>query len=278
MPERVSGAGSRDSQRRSARQPGIWRGPLAGMAQGELQHGGLRGTVFPGWRVPSALIAFLLIAVLLVFFNADVFYVHSLRVEGQQYLTREEVFALADVAGQHIFFVNADKVRENVLRSSSVADAQVHPGWPPDMLRISLEERRPALAWEESGVTTWIDLQGRVMLQREERDDLLLVRALASPAGLPAPNVMLEEDIVNGALQVQGLLPELQELSYHPDKGLGYTAAGGWQVWLGSGAGMADRMLIYEALVGDLARRGIQPLEINVANAHTPFYTVAGSQ
>ncbi len=278
MAERASGAGSRESQRRSARQPGIWRGPLAGVARAELQHGGLRGTVFPGWRLPSALITLLLVAALVVFFNVDVFYVHSLRVEGQQYLTREEVFALADVAGQHIFFVNVDAVRENILRSSSVADAHVHPGWPPDMLRISLEERQPALAWEESGVTTWIDLQGRVMLQREERSDLLLVRALASPAGLPAPNVTLEEDIVNGALQVQGLLPELQELSYHPDKGLGYTAAGGWQVWLGSGAGMADRMLIYEALVGDLSRRGIQPLEINVANPHTPYYTVAGSQ
>lgn len=278
MPERASGAGSRDSQRRGERQPGIWRGPLAGMAQGELQHGGLRGTAFPGWRLLSAFIALLLVAVLLVFFNADAFYVRSLQVDGQQYLTREEVFALADVAGQHIFFVNADDVRDKILRSSSVADARVHPGWPPDMLRISLEERQPALAWEESGVTNWIDLQGRVMLQREERADLLLVRALASPAGLPAPNVSLDEAIVNGALQMQGLLPQLRELNFHPEKGLGYTAAGGWQVWLGSGAGMADRMLVYEALVGDLSRRGIQPVEINVANPHSPYYTVAGSQ
>lgn len=278
MLERASGAGARDSQRRAERQPGIWRGPLAGMAQGELGHGGLRGHSFPGWRLLSAFIALLLVAVLVVFFNADAFYVRSLSVEGQRYLTREEVFALADVAGRHIFFINAADVRANILRSSSVAEARVQPGWPPDMLRISLEERQPALAWEESGVTTWIDLQGRVMLQREQREDLLLVRALAGPAGLPAPNVALDEAIVNGALQLQGLLPQLRELSFHPDKGLGYTAAGGWQVWLGSGAGMADRMLVYEALVGDLSRRGIQPQEINVANPHSPYYTVAGSQ
>ncbi len=278
MLERASGAGSRDSQRRGGREPGVWRGPLAGMAPGELQHGGLRGTAFPGWRLLSAFIALLLVAVLLVFFNADAFYLRSLQVDGQQYLTREEVFALANVAGQHIFFINADDVRDNILRSSSIAEARVHPGWPPDMLRISLEERQPALAWEESGVTNWIDLQGRVMLQREERADLLLVRALASPAGLPAPNVSLDEAIVNGALQLQGLLPQLRELNFHPDKGLGYTAAGGWQVWLGSGAGMADRMLVYEALVGDLSRRGIQPVEINVANPHSPYYSVAGSQ
>jgi hypothetical protein len=115
-------------------------------------------------------------------------------------------------------------------------------------------------------------------VELREREDLLLVRALVNPAGLPAPNVTLDKEIVNGALQVQGLLPQLEELNYQPDKGLGYTAAGGWQVWLGSGAGMADRMLIYEALVGDLARRGIQPVEINVANPHSPYYTVAGSQ
>ena len=278
MQEHVTGDRPREGRRRQAREPGIWRGPLAGVARADLQHGGYRGGVFPGWRLLSGFIAVTLVIVLVLFFAADVFYVRSLSVEGQEYLTREEVFALADVAGLHIFFVNAAAVRDNILRSSSVAAARVRLGWPPDMIQILLEERQPAFAWEEGGVTTWIDLQGRVMLQREERSDLLLVSALGMLEGGPGTDLQLDEEIVHGALQLHGLVPQLQQLFYHPDNGLGYTAAGGWQVWLGTGAGMTDRMLVYDALVSDLARRGIQPTEINVENPHVPFYSLEGSQ
>lgn len=278
MQQRATGAGPRESRRRSSRQPGIWRGALAGAVRGDLQHGGYRGSGFPGWRLLSAFIAIALVVVMLLFLAVDVFYVRSLSVEGLEYLTREEVFALADVAGRHIFFVNRDAIRHNILRSSSVAAVRVQLGWPPDMVSIALEERQPALAWESGGVTTWIDLHGRVMLQREEREDLLLVSALTGLEGPSGPDTQLDADIVNGALLLQGLAPELQRLDYHPDKGLGYTADGGWQVWLGVGTGMADRMLVYDALVSDLQRRSIQPGEVNVANPRAPFYTLSGSQ
>ena len=268
----------RDSRRRSAREPGIWRGALASAARRDLHHGGFRGGGFPGWRLLSGLIAFTLGLVLVIFFVADVFYVRTLSVEGLDNLTREEVFALADVANLHIFAVNPATVRANILRSSSVAAARVQLGWPPDLVQISLEERQPALVWEQAGVTTWIDLQGRVMLQREERSDLLRVSVQGSLEGPPGPNLKLDAGIVRGALQLHNLVPQLEQLRFHPDNGLGYTSAGGWQVWLGTGAGMTDRMLVYDALVSDLTRRGIQPTEINVANPHAPFYSLAGGQ
>ncbi len=268
----------RDSRRRLARQPGIWRGALASAARRDLQHGGFRGGGFPGWRLLSGIIALTLALVLVIFFTTDVFYVRTLSVEGLDNLTREEVFALADVANLHIFAINPATVRANILRSSSVAAARVQLGWPPDMVQISLEERQPALVWEQAGVTTWIDLQGRVMLQREERSDLLRVSAQARLEGPPGPNLQLDAGIVSGALQLHGLVPQLEQLRYHPDNGLGYTAAGGWQVWLGTGPGMMDRIQVYDALVSDLTRRGIQPTEINVANPYAPFYSLAGGQ
>lgn len=269
----------RDGRRRPAREPGIWRGALASAARRDLQHGGFRGGGgFPGWRLLSGFIALILLLLLIVFFSADVFYVRSLSVEGLEYLTREEVFALANIAEVHLFTVDPELVQANILRSSSVAVARVQLGWPPDMVQIALEERQPALVWEEGGITTWIDLQGRVMLQREERSDLLRVSAQVSLEGPPGPSVRLDAAIVTGAMQLQGLKPELEQLRYHPDNGLGYTAAGGWQVWLGTGAGMTDRVLVYDALVNDLTRRGIQPTEVNVANPHAPFYSLAGGQ
>jgi hypothetical protein len=67
-------------------------------------------------------------------------------------------------------------------------------------------------------------------------------------------------------------------LRYHPDKGLGYQDARGWNAWLGTGTNMPEKILIYNAIVANLQARGITPSEINVSNPDAPFYcsNVAG--
>jgi hypothetical protein len=211
-------------------------------------------------------------AVLLMFFVSDAFYVHSIGVGGLTYMTKEEVFALTDIANLHLFWVDPEAVRQAVMRSPTVADATVIVGWPPEMVRIIIEEREPALVWVQSGVATWIDLQGRVMRQRQDRTDLLriTVDGVEGPLG---PNVRIDEAIVVGALQLRTILPLDLSLRYDPLKGLGYKDERGWDVWLGSGTDMPEKMLIYRALADSLLARGIQPGEINVANRHAPYYS-----
>lgn len=242
-----------------------------------VQHG-VRGHDLIGWRLVSGLIMVSLIAVLFLMFSANIFYVHSIAVGGLQYLTKEEVFALTDIADMHIFWVDPDHVRENILRSPSVADAEVRVGWPPNMVEIVVEERQPALIWEQSGVTTWIDLQGRVMLLREDRSDLLRITADGGFDGPLGPNVQLETGVVGGALQLRSLYPNISQLRYHADKGLGYNDGRGWEVWFGTGTNMPEKILVYNAIVDDLLGRGIQVSEINVTNPHAPFFVTVGGR
>jgi cell division septal protein FtsQ len=266
----------REGRRRSSRAPGIWRGSLAVEKRAQrptVQHGA-RGRSLLGWRIFSALIVLGLIGVLFVFFSADAFYVHSIAVGGLQYLSKEEVFALTDIADMHIFWVDPEQVRQSILRSPSVADAEIQVGWPPNMVRIRIEERQPALIWEQAGQPVWIDLQGRVMLLREERSNLLQIVADNAQDGPLGPNVQLDADVVAGALQLRSLFPEITRLRYHSEKGLGYADGRGWDAWLGIGTDMPAKILVYEALVGNLLSRGIQPGEINVANRHAPYYSV----
>jgi hypothetical protein len=144
------------------------------------------------------------------------------------------------------------------------------------MVSVTILERAPALVWEQSGVMVWIDLQGRVMRQRSNRTDLLRVQADPLLEG-PAIN-SIDPDIVNGALQLHQLMPELQVLRYHPDKGLGYVAGTGWEVWLGTGTNMPEKVLIYNAIVSNLQSRGILPGEINVTDPDAPFYSVVSGR
>jgi cell division septal protein FtsQ len=224
------------------------------------------------WRILSGLIVVSLLAVLALFFTSDAFYVRSIAVGGLHYMTSNEIFTLTNVTGIHIFWVDPEQVRQDVLRSPTIAETQVRIGWPPNMVQIIVTEREPALVWEQNGTATWIDLQGRVMRQREDRNDLLRISVdnlMTGPVGST-----IDPDVVTGAVQLQSLLSGIRLLRYHPDKGLGYNDQRGWQAWMGTGSNMPEKVAIYNAVVLNLQSRGVVPTEINVANPDSPFYSV----
>ncbi|MCB9452665.1 MAG: FtsQ-type POTRA domain-containing protein [Anaerolineaceae bacterium] len=266
---------SRD-RRRTGRTPAVLRSVPAAKSDGQetIQHGA-RTSSAANWRIVSFLIVVLLSAVLFVFFWADVFYIHSISVGGLHYTTKEEVFALTGIANMHVFWVDPVEVRQAILRSPTVADAQVIVGWPPNMVQIVVEEREPAFVWEQAGVATWIDLQGRVMRQREDRPDLVRVVAENSIEGPIGPNTQLEDSIVSGTLQLHALFPDLPFLRYDPIKGLGFQDIRGWQAWFGVGTDMPEKISIYNGIINNLLSRGIQPGEVNVVNPDAPYYSAA---
>ncbi len=258
--------------RRTTRTPGIWRGRLAPDVDHPAVQHGARGRVFVSWRLVSGFIVLTLLVILALFFTSDAFYVHSIAVGGLHYMSPSEILKLTNVTNMHIFWVDPAQVRADILRSPTVADAQVTIGWPPNMVQIIVTEREPALVWEQAGVATWIDLQGRVMRQREDRPDLLVVSAdslLTAPVGQS-----VNPDVVTGAVQLQSLLPNVKLLRYHPDKGLGYNDQRGWEAWLGTGADMPEKVQVYNAIVASLQARGIVPNEIDVESPDAPYYSV----
>ena len=258
--------------RRSARTPAIWRGRTSpDVERTRVQHG-VRGRFSLPWRLVSGLIVLSLLMVLALFFTSDAFYVRSIAVGGLRYMTSTEIFSLTNVTNMHVFWIDPDQVRADILRSSTVADAEVRVGWPPNMVQIVITEREPALVWEQAGTATWIDLQGRVMRQRENRPDLLRISVDNSVVGPVGASV--EQNIVSGAVQLQTLLPGVSALRYHPEKGLGYNDHRGWEAWLGTGTNMPEKVRIYNSIVSSLQVRGIVPSEISVANPDAPYYSV----
>lgn len=262
--------------RRSARTPAIWRGRMPPDAErARVQHG-VRGRFSVPWRLVSGLIVLSLLMVLALFFTSDAFYVHSIAVGGLRYMTSTEIFSLTNVTNMHVFWIDPDQVRADILRSSTVADADVRIGWPPNMVQIVITEREPALVWEQGGTATWIDLQGRVMRQRENRPDLLRVSVDNTVTGPVGASV--EQEIVSGAVQLQTLVPGVGVLRYHPEKGLGYNDHRGWEAWLGTGTNMPEKVRIYNAMVSSLQVRGIVPSEVSVANPDAPYYSVVSGR
>jgi cell division septal protein FtsQ len=261
---------TRERRRRDRNYTGILRGNRARTEQPEVSQIEERRKF--SWRMVSGFMVLALSSILGLFFYADVFYVHTIAVGGVRYMTKEEVFAYADIANTHIFWVQPEVIRERLLAFQTVADAQVRISWPPNMVNIVVEEREPALVWEQNGVAIWVDIQGNVMRQYEDRPGLLRIVAEDPRTEGPLTGQALDEAVVFGALQLQELHPEISVWRYDPARGLGFRNANGWDIWLGVGTGMAEKMQIYEALTSDIIARGIQLSELNIVNPDAPVY------
>lgn len=226
------------------------------------------------WRLFSGAMTLCLALVLGLFFAADAFYVRSVAVGGLKYLTKEEIFAYADIANVHVFWVSPETVRQNLLRSPSIADAQVSLSWPPNMVHIVVAEREPALIWEQGGTAFWVDVTGRVMALRQDRDDLIRISTSITDEASPLQSGRVDETIIFGALELQAAMPEVRVLRYDAVKGLGLRSAEGADIWFGVGTGMAEKYAIYQAIQTDLTAQGFQAWEISLVNPDAPYYNL----
>jgi hypothetical protein len=268
----MSSLRSRQQKRRASRTPGVLDGVQKATERLSVGHS-VRNETTINWRYVSGGIVFALAVVLVIFFATDLFYVRSVAVGGATYLDEGEVFRYADIAESHIFWIDAAQVREDIIASSEViADAQVEIGWPPNMVRIVIEEREPQAIWEQGGVVALVDLRGTVLRYPSDGDPLPdLIRVVAEDVeGPPGADAPIPVGAITGALQMQQLGWQ-RELRYQPINGLGFTE-NIWEVWLGTGTNMPNKLAIYEALRDRLLSEGITPLEINVADPDGVYY------
>jgi len=268
-------------KRQPDRRPGVLHRASAG-AKPERQTAirNERAQTHLRWRITSAVLFVMFGVILILFFSSDLFYVRSVQVRGNDFLAREEVFAFSSIADFHMFWLDPEEIRRNVLRSSSIADVTVELGWPPNLITMFVQERQPAIIWSEAGNETWIDIQGRIMPARAAMPDVIrvnvVVDAFKGPSATLTDLKKLDKDVVLGALRLQEFLPPGTDLDYDPINGLGWTNDQGWQIWMGidSSAGMSRKINEYQAYVNNLNGRGIEITELNIANPNAPFYKI----
>ncbi len=255
---------ARTSEPKRTRAPAIYRGADAPIAAADH----VEGRAFIRWRFVSGFVVVVLLIVLGVFFGADAFYVHEIAVAGLETMTYNEIYMLSGIADTQIFWVDPLEVRRNLLESPTIADAQISVRWEVPMVQILIQEREPALVWQQGDTETWIDVQGRVMEQRGERPDLLRVVVEGETDIIPE---RIELNTVTGALQLRELLPDTRVLRYSSANGLGIVDPGGWSAWFGDGVDIPEKILVYNAIIADLLERGVAFETIFVINPDSPW-------
>jgi cell division septal protein FtsQ len=199
------------------------------------------------------------------------FIVADVTVEGCVNLSPEAVVEGSGISGRHIFWVDPDEVADRLLEMPNLLAATVEVGLP-NQVDITVTERVPVLAWDQRGQRFWVDEEGLLMEARQERDPVLVI--LSQELEGPGPGARIPSEVLEGALQLKNLRPNIASLYYDQENGLSYQDGRNWRAYFGLGQDMNQKLAVYESLVDDLMARDLQPEYISVINKDKPYYRV----
>jgi hypothetical protein len=227
------------------------------------------------WRLASGFMALLLGGMLLRLLTDPAMYVNNVNLGGSALVPAQEIYLRSGVAGQHIFWVDPEAAERNIARVPGIAAVQVHVEWP-NIVTIQVAERIPVVTWIENDEHWWVDTEGQKFNARVTLPGLLPITV---DDARPRPGLNAADDervpvaAIAGALQLRDLRPNIELLHYDSVHGLSYQDGRGWRGYFGVGTNMPQKLSVYETLVDDLLRQGIQPRTISVENERAPYYT-----
>jgi hypothetical protein len=228
-----------------------------------------------GPRLFSAMLLLLMAWFLGEFLSADRYLVRSLNVDGNRLLTTAQIQSLVDFAGEGIFSIDPDVIREQLEGHPEIVSAEVRLHLPNE-IDVAIDERTPALAWNDAGRTWWLSLDGLAFIPHGANDDLIRVETeqpvlrISEEALTPA----MAPEVIQNALVLSRELQDVGVLQYDPQYGFGFEDPRGWKVVFGVGGDMAMKVRVYRALAEKIAGQGISVALVNVENQAAPYYKV----
>ncbi|MEX2143609.1 MAG: hypothetical protein WD740_03365 [Anaerolineales bacterium] len=230
-----------------------------------------------GWRVVSGLAVAGCAAVLYFMLFTSSFTVSAAELRGAQRLDAIAINTALRVAGSSIFDVQPDKLL-SILRVQfpELEKVTVGVGFPAAVV-VQVKERLPVLAWEQAGLTVWVDAAGVAFMSLETSESLIQVTALEAPPSLKPDlygrHQLIRPEMVSSIQTLSQIAPEGAGLIYDPTLGFGWSDPGGWKAFFGQDdADIVQRMAIYRSILTELIARRLTPTLISVAQLHAPYY------
>jgi cell division septal protein FtsQ len=235
---------------------------------------GLRTALFGSPRWISLVVLIGLGAVVYLGGQTPWLVISDVQVEGAVALTADSVVKASGLQGKSIVWADPALAARSVVAMPSVLTATVEIGWP-NQARIAVVERAPVMAWDQAGERFWVDEDGVLMPSRYQVHGLLLV--LSQEREMLTLGSAIPHDVMQAALQLRQLRPNIDALYYEQANGLSYQDGRNWRAYFGLGNDVNQKLVIYEALVADLMARKMQPDYISVITKEKPFYGLAQS-
>lgn len=224
----------------------------------------------PTWRIASFAIVILYAAVLGYLLSDLQFFVPSINLAGAQHIPGEQIFEASRVEGLNMFWLDPVAIKANVEALPGIAEAIVVVEYPTNVT-IQVTERTPVVVWSQSGQTLWVDLTGVTFTAYTDNPQLLRLLAEDSTGPL-APGATVPPAVIESALALRELRPNIESLYYEARRGLSYQDGRGWRGYFGVGGDMPLKLTVYETVIDELMATGTFPRTIDVTDPRAPVF------
>ncbi|MGC8877724.1 MAG: cell division protein FtsQ/DivIB [Anaerolineae bacterium] len=227
-----------------------------------------RLSTFDGRRLSKLLAGVLLVLLAWSFyllFSSSSFYVSQIEVNGNTLTSLSEISLAAELEGMSIFWVDPEIVKVRVEALPYVKRAEVHVTLPAQVV-VTVEERIPQLVWRSSNdeKVWWIDTEGVVLEPRGILEGALVVTDESAQPLILEAGQRLDPSILASVRALHALLPDLREVTYEANWGIGFRTGEGWPIYLGSEHQMAFKLAILKELRRQMIERRTTPRYIDL--------------
>lgn len=261
-------ARSRGSQRRRSTQPELVA--LARASRRSQWRSVLR-------RLPIAVVVGALIW-LAIYTSTDArFFVYDAQIVGGRHTGPEAIYHAAGVHEQNIFWVDPQRVAEDIMQLQGVKSVSVRCELPA-RVTIEVEEREPVVMWRATAheQDLWLDKEGKVLPYHGDVNSPEMVFVVDyGERHLQIGDSVEPKGIVESTLQLDAALPGVKIFYHQPNRGLSFTHrvnGGEWPVYVGTADDLARKIQVLQALTEYLLDQGIYPRYVDVRWAEHPVY------
>ena len=200
----------------------------------------------------------------------DAYFADSINLSGASFVPGEEIYQSTEVKGENVFWLDPSSVEQKIKEVPGILDANVEVNFPA-AIYVQVVEQRPVMTWQQGGETVWVDQEGVTFAARGDVPWLLPI--VVDDSDIPIETgIRIPIDVVLGAERLKSLRPNIELLHYDPAQGLSYQDGRNWRGYFGTGSNMDTKLAVYETLVEQLMRDGVQPRSIYVADLDTTYY------
>ena len=232
-------------------------------------------------RVPALVLLLAALALSIYVSSSATFFVYEAHIQGNRYIDAQRIFDVSGIDEQHILWVDAQGVAQQIGQIPGVKSASVRLSLPAQVL-IEVTEREPIILWRTMSVggDWWLDEEGFVLPYHgntENPDTLYVIdwsdRQLQPDARIDPP------DLVQGVKQMAQALPGVRLFYFQQDRGLNFIQERDnhkWPVYVGDGQNLALKIRSVQALSDYLLAREIYPGFIDVRWPELPVFGEPG--
>lgn len=236
-----------------------------------------------GPRWVSIALVLVLGAALYCAFNLPLFRAGEAQVTGNQIVPAAEISSALNASGQSVFLLVPAELETRLrLNYPELAAVDVNVTLP-NVVSVSVVERKPVIRWEQGTGYTWVSEDGIAFRPRGEVTGLISVNALSAPpsdetvaADSLSPVPFISAEMVRAIQGLAAHVPPGMTILYDEKLGFGWNDPRGWRVYFGTKASDVElKMRVYESMVASLSQRGIRPALINVTYPTAPYYRMS---